>query len=169
VGDDKVQHPLYWCEGGSAEFTLRGRCELEADRPVCHLSFFEAHAFARWAGARLPTEYEWEIAAQLQPVTGVLLESSAFHPRVAQDAGPRPAQIFGDVWEWTNSPHLPYPGYQAPPGALAEYNQKFMCSQMICRGGSCVTPADHIRATYRNFFYPQQRWQFCGLRLARDA
>ena len=196
--------PLYWqrdraTRSGWSIFTLHGFQSLEglSETPVCHLSFFEADAFARWSGCRLPTEFEWETAAStvtliprvkdghaellvtpslrgpekatvLPAVRANMLESAAFHPA---PAGPLPGlqQMFGDVWEWTSSPYTGYPGYRPLPGALGEYNGKFMSSQIILRGGSCVTPAAHIRPTYRNFFPPFMRWQFCGLRLAKDA
>jgi ergothioneine biosynthesis protein EgtB len=159
--------PIYWAASLDREFTLHGLQPLHTATPVCHVSFYEADAFARWAGARLPSEAEWELAAESMPVIGNLLSSGALHP---QSAGVQPGmkQIFGDVWEWTSSPYVAYPGYQPPPGALGEYNGKFMCNQLVLRGGSCVTPADHIRASYRNFFYADARWQFIGVRLARN-
>ncbi|HTF70225.1 MAG TPA: ergothioneine biosynthesis protein EgtB [Edaphobacter sp.] len=187
------QAPLYWqrdseTKSGWSIYTLRGLIPLEdlAETPVCHLSFFEADAYARWIGHRLPTEFEWEYAAvQASPLhressrsetearsSGTtqanLLDSGNLHPSTASHlAGLQ--QMFGDVWEWTASPYTGYPGYAPLPGALGEYNRKFMSSQMVLRGGSCVTPATHIRPTYRNFFAPATRWQFSGLRLARDV
>jgi ergothioneine biosynthesis protein EgtB len=163
--------PFYWNESLDAEFTLAGTQPLHLAAPVCHLSYYEADAFARWAGARLPLESEWEFAAQSVRPQGNLLSrdnlgQSALHAQPASDATGL-KQMFGDVWEWTASPYTAYPRYRSPSGALGEYNGKFMCNQLVLRGGSCVTPADHIRATYRNFFYPQARWQFMGMRLAR--
>jgi ergothioneine biosynthesis protein EgtB len=160
-------HPIYWSESLDSEFTLHGLQPLRTAVPVCHVSFYEADAFARWAGARLPSEAEWELGAESLPVIGNLLNTGALHPTAA-GVQPGMKQMFGDVWEWTASPYMAYPGYQPPPGALGEYNGKFMCNQLVLRGGSCATPADHIRATYRNFFYADARWQFMGVRLARN-
>jgi len=162
--------PLYWSGSASdrEHFTLHGRRPLRGDEPVSHLSYYEADAYARWAGARLPTEQEWEVAAAGLPIVGNFVEDGAFHPQPAQSAA-APAQLYGDVWEWTASPYSPYPGYQPPAGALGEYNGKFMCNQFVLRGGSCVTPGSHIRRTYRNFFPPPARWQFSGVRLARNV
>jgi ergothioneine biosynthesis protein EgtB len=162
--------PLYWFHGEAGEwqvFTLRGAVPLNRllGTPVCHISHFEADAFARWAGKRLPTEEEWEVAASALPVSGNLLESGILHP-IAVEKQDGLQQIFGDVWEWTGSAYLGYPGFSALPGALGEYNGKFMCNQMVLRGGSVATPASHIRSTYRNFFPSVTRWQFSGVRLA---
>jgi ergothioneine biosynthesis protein EgtB len=165
------QAPEYWTqrEGAWHTFTLHGEVPVDRNTPICHVSFFEAEAFARWAGARLPTEAEWEVAVRGAPLAGNFLESSALHPLALRE-DPEPgilAQAFGDVWEWTRSDYAPYPGYRPAAGAVGEYNGKFMCGQYVLRGGSCATPASHIRATYRNFFPPEARWQFSGLRLAK--
>jgi ergothioneine biosynthesis protein EgtB len=164
--------PLYWERGadGFCTFTLHGMVDIDPHTPVCHVSLFEADAYARWAGARLPTEYEWERAAAALPIAGNFLESNTLHPLPQRDAGmpDRPAQMFGDAWEWTRSDYGPYPGFRPAAGAVGEYNGKFMCGQYVLRGGSCATPQSHIRATYRNFFPPEARWQFSGIRLARD-
>ena len=163
--------PLYWQRGesGWGLFTLSGFRPVEGVEPVCHVSFFEADAFARWSQARLPTEAEWEIVAADLPVAGNFAEDQAYHPAppTERNLAGAPDQLFGDVWEWTASPYIAYPGYTAPSGALGEYNGKFMCNHYVLRGGSCATSRDHIRATYRNFFPPEARWQFSGIRLCR--
>jgi ergothioneine biosynthesis protein EgtB len=163
--------PLYWEErdGEWRAMSLEGLGPIDAAAPVAHVSYYEADAYARWAGRRLPTEFEWEVAAHGLPVTGNTLATRALRtlPPDTPSSG-KPRQMFGDVWEWTQSAYLPYPGYRPPEGALGEYNGKFMVSQQVLRGASCATPAGHSRATYRNFFYPHQRWQFVGLRLASE-
>jgi ergothioneine biosynthesis protein EgtB len=162
--------PLYWEGEGEALFTLHGLRALAREEPVVHVSYYEADAYARWARARLPTEQEWEIAAVGAPVDGTFADGGRFHPAVAPpgDAGGRPVQLLGDVWEWTASAYAPYPRYRPAAGALGEYNGKFMSGQMVLRGGSCATPAGHVRPTYRNFFPPAARWQFSGIRLATE-
>jgi ergothioneine biosynthesis protein EgtB len=165
---EKIDRPLYWSEDLETEFTLSGMQDIDPNAPVCHVSFFEANAYAQWAGARLPTEAEWEVVAD-RLVQGNFVENGLLHPLpLADDSTSGIQQLFGDVWEWTASAYAPYPGFQPLQGSLGEYNGKFMCSQMVSRGGSCATPAHHIRLTYRNFFYPEDRWQFLGIRLARD-
>jgi ergothioneine biosynthesis protein EgtB len=177
LGLDAVQAqrwtaPMYWerRDGRWTTFTLHGRVELDPAAPMTHVSYFEADAYARWAGARLPTEFEWEAGAANVAIDGNFLDSGALHPIAPRTNSPHghPSQLFGDVWEWTGSAYAPYPGFVAAPGAIGEYNGKFMCNQYVLRGGSCVTPHSHIRATYRNFFPPGARWQFSGVRLARD-
>ena len=160
--------PGYWDlrDGAWHQMTLHGLRKIEESRPVTHVSFYEADAFARWAGHRLPTEFEWEIASRGQPGPASI-DLSSLLPKPASSDGV--SSLFGSVWEWTQSAYLPYPGYKPATGALGEYNGKFMCSQMVLRGGSLATPGRHIRPSYRNFFYPHQRWQFMGLRLASDV
>lgn len=167
-----IATPLYWRITGDritgddvTVFGLDGETALALDEPVCHVSYYEADAFARWAGARLPSEAEWEHVADQHALGGNFLESERLRPC---RAGPDQTQLFGDVWEWTASAYAAYPGYRPPAGALGEYNAKFMCNQMVLRGGSCVTPGAHLRASYRNFFPPEARWQFSGIRLCRS-
>ena len=166
--------PLYWQaqQSGYVNFTLQGLVDVDPNTPACHLNYFEADAFARWSGARLPTEFEWELAAnQIKtPWSNNFVESTAYHPMPLQHANnEQPSQLFGDVWEWTQSNYNPYPGYRPWEGLVGQYNGKFMCNQFVLRGGSCATPQSHIRASYRNFFPPDARWQFSGLRLARNV
>ena len=173
VNEQRWHAPLYWVKRDDAwwHFTLSGFRPMDESEPVTHVSYFEADAFANWSDARLPTEFEWERAAGDLPIEGNLVEKEQFHPQALTAAGQdrnHLHQMFGDVWEWTRSAYSPYPGYRAAPGALGEYNGKFMCNQYVLRGGSCATSRSHIRPTYRNFFQPEKRWQFTGIRLARD-
>ena len=170
VNTNQVAAPLYWeeSEAGPRQFTLHGMLPVEADAPVCHVSLYEADAYARWAGARLPTEAEWESASAHAAIEGNFVEDGALHPRPAPRDPASLSQLFGDVWEWTQSAYAPYPGFRVAAGAVGEYNGKFMCNQYVLRGGSCATPRSHVRASYRNFFPASARWQFSGLRLARD-
>ncbi|MEM9172587.1 MAG: ergothioneine biosynthesis protein EgtB [Pseudomonadota bacterium] len=163
VNQHQWRAPLYWLDGHEQQFTLGGVREIDDNAPVAYLSLFEADAFARWAGARLPSEIEWEHCAAQQSVSGNFAESDLWQP------APGAGQWFGDVWEWTASAYLPYPGFKPLNGALGEYNGKFMSNQMVVRGGSALSAQDHLRATYRSFFYPHQRWQCLGLRLARST
>ena len=180
INEQRWQAPFYWAKRDGAwwSFTLSGFRPVDESEPVTHVSYFEADAYANWAGARLPTEFEWERAALDCPIEGNFVENELFHPSSVATAPAVSAdklmedqqlhQMFGDVWEWTRSAYSPYPGYRAAPGALGEYNGKFMCNQYVLRGGSCATSRSHIRRTYRNFFQPEKRWQFTGIRLARD-
>ena len=178
VGNAGWRAPLYWHRQDSEwfEFTLAGLVPLDLSRPVCHVSYFEADAFARWCECRLPTEFEWELAASAQAVgdfpssifaDDLMANDLPIHPVVEQTSEDTGNSQMGNLWQWTASQYLPYPGYKAPPGAIGEYNGKFMCNQFVLRGGSCATSRDHIRVTYRNFFPPDARWQFSGIRLAR--
>lgn len=172
VNEQRWKAPLYWIERDGAwwNFTLSGLRPVNEAEPVTHISHFEADAYANWIGMRLPTEFEWEHAASHVAMEGNFVENRQFHPAPATSENGENGllQMFGDGWEWTRSAYLPYPGYRAAPGALGEYNGKFMCNQMVLRGGSCATSSSHIRPTYRNFFQPEKRWQFTGIRLAKD-
>lgn len=171
VNQNDWQAPLYWEErdGGWFQMSLQGLLPIVPSEPVRHVSYYEADAFARWAGKRLPTEFEWEVAAPNSDPNNRGLDNNVLRPRRAAAGEERATQFYGDVWQWTSSAYLPYPGYRPPAGAIGEYNGKFMVSQHVLRGSSCVTPKGHARATYRNFFYPHQRWQFIGLRLASEV
>jgi ergothioneine biosynthesis protein EgtB len=173
VKGEAWEAPLYWRRNGEdwTIFTLAGRRALDDDEPVCHVSYYEADAFARWSGKRLPSEAEWEIAAAESdvPLGGNLMDRNVLHPLAAASSDSRVQQMIGDVWEWTASPYMPYPGYRPPDGTIGEYNGKFMANQMVLRGGAAVTPPGHVRLSYRNFFYPASRWVFGGIRLAEDA
>jgi ergothioneine biosynthesis protein EgtB len=160
------RHPLYWDDALEREYTLGGWRALDPHAPVCHISYYEADAYARWAGARLPTEFEWEAAASQHAPDGHFVDDDRLHPSAPRGADGL-QQLHGDVWEWTSSAYGPYPGFSTFPGSLGEYNGKFMCGQWILRGGSCATPRGHVRASYRNFFDPSARWQFSGVRLAK--
>jgi len=167
--DQQIEQPLYWWneDGDWLHYTAHGASAIDENCPVCHVSFYEAWAYANWSGARLPTEAEWEHAARGASMDGHFSDSGRFHPE--SRGGARPLlQLFGDVWEWTASNYAPYPGFKPAAGAVGEYNGKFMANQMVLRGGSCATPLGHVRSSYRNFFYPSNRWQFSGIRLARD-
>jgi ergothioneine biosynthesis protein EgtB len=172
VQQQDISSPLYWQQEleEQFEFRLSGYGKLHPQQPATHISFYEADAYARWVGKRLPSEYEWEIASKKQPLTGHFADRKLFHPQAANpEFDGELQQLFGDCWEWTQSTYSPYPGFKPAAGAVGEYNGKFMSNQMVLRGGSCATPAGHIRNTYRNFFYPQDRWQFTGIRLAQDV
>jgi ergothioneine biosynthesis protein EgtB len=168
VRNNQWSAPLYWeqRDGEWWNYTVEGLQPVRLNEPVCHISFYEADAYAHWAGARLPSEFEWEVAARSRPMTGNFLETDVLHPQPAKSSDDGLVQMFGDVWEWTGSAYTKYPGFRPAAGAVGEYNGKFMCNQMVLRGGSCATPHSHIRATYRNFFPPHVRWQFMGVRLA---
>ncbi|WP_266205452.1 ergothioneine biosynthesis protein EgtB [Pontibacter kalidii] len=169
VKEQQLEAPLYWVKQGDAwhRFTLHGLQPVDLNEPVCHLSFYEANAFANWAGRRLLTEFEWEAATQVYPPqNGNFVESGLLEPAAADPAADGVQQLYGDLWEWTYSAYHPYPGFSKAPGAVGEYNGKFMINQMVLRGGSCATPESHIRTSYRNFFHPDKRWQYNGIRLA---
>jgi ergothioneine biosynthesis protein EgtB len=168
VQSEGCRAPLYWAESESGwrEFTLGGPIPVNPVQPVCHLSYYEADAFARWAGFRLPTEAEWEVAATGAAIEGYFLDQTRLHPSSATDL-PGDGSHFGNVWQWTSSAYCPYPGFEPAKGAVGEYNGKFMVNQYVLRGGSCVTPVGHVRSSYRNFFPAPARWAFSGLRLAR--
>lgn len=169
VNKNEWKAPLYWFkrDGKWMQFTLSGAREVDSNEPVCHVSYYEADAFARWKGVRLPTEQEWEHACGDLPIEGNFVEEENFHPAALQSSSRTLKQMYGDVWEWTMSAYAPYPNYKPLPGALGEYNGKFMANQYVLRGGSCATSQTHIRKTYRNFFHADARWQFSGIRLAR--
>ena len=167
---EKWEHPLYWEKEGQSWWvmTLAGMLPLDPDAPVVHVSFYEAMAYAKWKGCRLPTEFEWEAAARMEKSRDAFLERGVYEPTPSTEEHEVFAQIHGSVWEWTQSAYLPYPRYEKFHHGLSEYNEKFMCNQFVLRGGSCVTPEAHYRTTYRNFYYPNMRWQFAGIRLAKD-
>ncbi|MDY6980390.1 MAG: ergothioneine biosynthesis protein EgtB [Pseudomonadota bacterium] len=170
IKQGKFHAPLYWenRDGQWWHYTLGGMQPVDPHAPVAHVNYFEANAYACWAGKRLPTEAEWETAAENQPLTGNLRSRGYLQPVAGEGNESGVIKLYGDVWEWTQSAYAPYPKYKSPDGALGEYNGKFMCGQYVLRGGSCVTPADHVRRTYRNFLYPGDQWQFSGIRLAED-
>jgi ergothioneine biosynthesis protein EgtB len=164
--------PGYWDRGedGWEHYTLAGLRPVDESEPVTHVSYYEADAYARWAGHRLATEFEWEVASASVSIRGSFVDAGRYHPAPVDPGEPQDAlrQMFGEVWQWTQSHYSPYPGYRPPDGAIGEYNGKFMCNQFVLRGGSCATSASHIRRTYRNFFHAPARWQFTGIRLARS-
>ena len=168
VQEQGWEAPMYWekFDEGWKAFTLAGLRSIDLDEPVCHVSYFEADAFARWTGYRLPTEQEWEIAAMNESLDGNYVDAAVYHPSPAEERGGL-EQMYGEVWQWTQSQYSPYPGYQPAEGALGEYNGKFMCNQFVLRGASCATSRSHARRSYRNFFPPDARWQFTGIRLAQ--
>lgn len=171
VNQHQWESPLYWVNRGGTwfEFTLAGLLPLDLNTPVSHVSFYEADAYSQWAGARLPSEFEWEHAVKGLPIEGNFAETGILHPvSCGSESNVDIKQAFGDVWEWTSSPYTAYPGFKAAKGAIGEYNGKFMSNQMVLRGGSCASSQNHLRLTYRNFFYPESRWQFMGIRLARN-
>lgn len=171
IEKEEWEWPLYWVQrdGEWYHFTLSGLEKLDPNEPVCHVSYFEADAYARWAGCRLPTEQEWEVAAKQVPIEGHFVEGGHYHPAAVENDNNGLKQMFGDVWQWTQSSYSPYPGFKPFPGKLGEYNGKFMVNQYVLRGGSCATPKSHFRKTYRNFFHTDARWQFTGIRLAKDV
>ena len=171
VQERRWNAPLYWenLEDGWSSYTMSGMRPVDPGLPVAHVSYYEADAFARWSGRRLPAEHEWEHAATQEPISGNFLESGLLRPLAAPADQDAFQQLLGNLWEWTQSPYVPYPGFRPLEGGLGEYNGKFMVNQMVLRGGSCATPQSHIRPTYRNFFPPETRWQFSGIRLAEDA
>ncbi len=171
IKTEQWSHPLYWKKKGKEwwTYTLSGLIPLDPSTPVSHISFYEASAFAKWKGTRLPTEFEWEISARMEnSIDGHFMDENNFSPKVSSEEHEKFSQIHGSLWEWTSSSYEAYPRYQSLGQGLSEYNEKFMCNQFVLRGGSCVTPKSHYRFTYRNFYYPHNRWQFCGLRLAKD-